>query len=140
MSLDTYGLSDEQYIEVLRDKTKLIAGAFKAFCTTCMAEGLTISSYGDKFVWDLFQEAVYAADDECRIIQKEQDPDTVKKRSYDFGLTPTRDELMEEIKSVSAKVEGVADYLGDLVGTVKGGMTEICTVLEATEGSDWVPN
>jgi hypothetical protein len=55
---------------------------------------------------------VYSADEEARIIQKENNPDEIKARSWDPG--PSRDELMEEIKSVNAKTEALTDYIAEL--------------------------
>jgi hypothetical protein len=43
-------------------------------------------------------ECVYSADEQARMIQKENNPDEIKARSW--GLGPTRDELMDEIKQV----------------------------------------
>lgn len=103
MSFENYGLSDEEYLAILREKTKLHAQAYKIFAETCLAEGLDLrpNTYSDKFIWNLFQESIYSTDEECRLIQKEKDPDAVKRRSYGFeDYTPTREELMKEIKEV----------------------------------------
>lgn len=101
MSFENYGLSDEEYLTILQDKTKLHAQAFKTFVNSCLSEGLDPSVYGDRFIWSLFQETIYSTDEECRLIQKEKDPAAVKRRSYDFSDNmPTREDLMNEIKEL----------------------------------------
>jgi hypothetical protein len=58
-------------------------------------------------------ECVYSTDEQARMIQKENNPDEIKARSWDPG--PSRDEMMEEIKSVNAKTEALTDYLAQLI-------------------------
>jgi hypothetical protein len=43
-------------------------------------------------------ECVYSADEQARMIQKENNPDEIKARSWDPG--PSRGDMMEEIKNI----------------------------------------
>jgi hypothetical protein len=81
--------------------------------TEASNKGINLQGFSDKFLWDMFMECVYSADEEARIIQKENNPDEIKARSWDPG--PSRDELMEEIKSVNAKTEALTDYIAELI-------------------------
>ena len=79
-----------------------------------------------KTVLDMYQEAVYATNDDCRKYQKTNNPEAVKDTDL-LGIYPSREEMMEEIKLVSAKVEALTDYVTELVKvTTKGleGITE----------------
>jgi hypothetical protein len=115
MSIDTYGLPEEKYLELVADKAMLTFKALNTVTTVASGIGLNLSQFTDKFLWDLFQEITYAADDAARVIQKDLDPEEVKRRQWDSIVLPSRDELMEEIKSVNAKVEALTDYLADLL-------------------------
>jgi hypothetical protein len=78
----------------------------------------------------LFNVALYATNDEARKVQKRENPKALKEEE-DWGfISPSREELLDEIKSLHAKVEALTDYLDNLVGTIKEGMTEILDTVE----------
>ncbi len=114
MSIETYGLPEEQYLELFKKKSLFTLKVLGALANVCKSIDFDISSFSDKFLWDLFQDIIYTTDEGARLVQKELDPEEVKKRQFESMLIPTRDELMEEIKSVNAKVEALTDYLAQL--------------------------
>jgi len=124
MALDTYGLSNDQYKKIFLQKAEFTIALLTALKVKAEAQGHRLDNYTDKFIWDLFQEVAYASDEEARVYQKEHDPESVKKHSFDYGVIATREELMGEIQSVSAKVEALADYVGQLTESIKEGLTE----------------
>ena len=83
----------------------------------CVAEeeDVKLGAFGSKFIWDVLQEAGYGADDACRVQQREDDPEEIKRRSYDPMVLPTREDMMAEIQSLNAKMEAITDYLASLV-------------------------
>jgi len=120
MSIDTYGLSAEQYEEFFEDNIKFSAKLFQRAYSIMNDAGL---GYLDlKTCLDLYQEAIYSANDDCRRYQKVNNPEAIKENDL-FGLTPSREELMEEIQSVNAKVEALVDYISKLVQTTTEGLT-----------------
>jgi hypothetical protein len=122
MSIDTYGLPSEQYEEFFEDNIRFAAQLYLKTCNILSAEGA--GSVDFKTVLDMYQENVYATNDDCRRYQKTNNPEAIKDNDI-FGLSPSREELMEEIKSVNAKVEALNDYVAELVAVTTRGLTGI---------------
>ena len=98
MSFETYGLPEGEYYKLLRSKSEFVLNCLAVMTTEASNRGISLKGFTDKFIWDLFMECVYSADEEARMIQKENNPDEIKSRSWDPG--PSRNELMDEIKQV----------------------------------------
>ena len=122
MSIDTYGLPSEQYEEFFEDNIRFAAQLYLKTCNILSAEGA--GSVDFKTVLDMYQENVYATNDDCRRYQKTNNPEAIKDNDI-FGLSPSREELMEEIKSVNAKVEALNDYVVELVAVTTKGLAGI---------------
>lgn len=123
MSIDTYGLPTEQYQEFFEDNVRFAAQLYLQTCNILTAKG--VGSVDFKTVLDMYQEAVYQTNDDCRRYQKANNPDALKQNDDMFSLSPTREELMAEIQSVNAKVEALTDYLAELVKTTTAGLTKL---------------
>lgn len=122
MSIDTYGLSSEQYKEFFEDNIRFAAKLYQRAYTIMNDEGL---GYLDlKSALDLYQEAIYAANDDCRRYQKANNPEAIKDNDL-FSLTPSREELMAEIQAVNAKVEALVEYISKLVETTTDDLTKL---------------
>ena len=122
MSIDTYGLPSEQYEEFFEDNIRFAAQLYLKTCNIISAEGA--GSVDFKTVLDMYQETVYATNDDCRKYQKANNPEAIKDTDL-FGIYPSREDMMEEIKAVSAKVEALTDYLGELVKVTTKGLNGI---------------
>lgn len=81
-----------------------------------------------KTILDLYQEAIYAANDDCRRYQKTNNPEVLKDTDL-LGIYPSREEMLEEIKSVSAKVEALADYITELIKVTTKGLEGVAESL-----------
>src|SRR6056300_995965 len=104
MSIDTCGLPSEQYEEFFEKNVRFGAKLYLKTCNILNEEGAGHIDF--KTILDVYQEAVYTANDDCRRYQKSNNPEALKEATADiFGITPTREELLEEIQSVNAKVE-----------------------------------
>ena len=119
MSIDTYGLSSEQYQEFFEDNIRFAAELYLQTCNILTTKG--VGSVDFKTVLDMYQEAVYSTNDDCRRYQKVNNPEAIKDNDL-FGLTPSREELMEEIQAVNVKVEALVDYIARLVETTTKGL------------------
>ena len=115
MSFDTYGLPEEKFLEYFSIQSRLILRSLKTLHAIAEEEDVKLGTFGSKFIWDILQEAAYGADDACRVQQREDDPEEIKRRSYDPMVLPTREDMMAEIQSLNAKMEAIADYLASLV-------------------------
>jgi hypothetical protein len=122
MSIDTYGLPSEQYEEFFEDNIRFAAQLYLKTCNVISAEGA--GSVDFKTVLDMYQEAVYQTNDDCRRYQKTNNPEAIKDTDL-LGIYPSREEMMEEIKSVSAKVEALTDYVTELVKVTTKGLEGI---------------
>jgi hypothetical protein len=122
MAFETYGLSDEQYFELFEKKSEFAIQCLSKLALVAARHNVQLASLGEKFTWSLFSEVAYAADEDARVLQKENNPEEIKRRSYDI-LGVSRDDIMEEIKSVNAKTEALVDYVSELAATVRPGIT-----------------
>lgn len=122
MSIDTYGLPSEQYEEFFEDNIRFAAQLYLKTCNVISAEGA--GSVDFKTVLDMYQEAVYQTNDDCRRYQKTNNPEAIKDTDL-LSIYPSREEMMEEIKSVSAKVEALTDYVTELVKVTTRGLEGI---------------
>ena len=129
MAFDSYGLSKEQFRKIFLEETENLVDLFTAMKVKAEARGLKLEVYEDKFVWDFFQEVGYRAEDAARVHQKKNDPEAIKEHSFDYGLMPSREEMMEEIKSLHAKIEALADYVAKLVSITTDGLNGISETL-----------
>ena len=129
MSIDTYGLSSEQYTEFFHKNLRFAAKLYLDTCNILTAEG--VGNVDFKTVLDMYQEAVYTANEDCRRYQKSNNPDVLKEVTADlYGISPSREELMDEIQLLSAKVESLVDYIGNLVTVTTAGLAGIATTLD----------
>ena len=127
MSIDTYGLTSEQYEEFFEDNIRLAAKLYLKTHSVLKQAGAGALDY--KTILDMYQEAVYAANDDCRRYQKTNNPDAIKDSDL-FGLGPTREELMEEIQAVNVKVEALVDYIARLVETTTDGLNGLAEAMD----------
>lgn len=122
MSIDTYGLPSEQYEEFFEDNIRFAAQLYLKTCNILSTEGA--GSVDFKTVLDMYQETVYATNDDCRRYQKSNNPEALKDTDL-LGIYPSREELLAEIQSVNAKVEALTDYLAELVKVTTKGLNGI---------------
>jgi hypothetical protein len=123
MSIDTYGLPSDQYVKFFKDNVRLAARLYLDTCNILSAEG--VGNVDFKTVSDMYQEAVYATNDDCRRYQKTNNPDALKDNDPYSILTPSREELMVEIQAVNAKVETLTNYVTELVKVTTKGLENL---------------
>jgi len=97
MTLDTYGLSEEEYLTVFEEKAEFACRAMKI--AKRVADGYCIK-LEPKLWWDMYQEICYAADDACRVKQKQQDPEALEARSYSSSTYPTTAAVFAEVQKL----------------------------------------
>ncbi len=126
MSIDTYGLSSEQYTEFFHKNIRAAAKLYLDTCNILSAEGA--GSVDFKTVLDMYQENVYATNDDCRRYQKSNNPEALKDTDL-LGIYPSREELLAEIQAVNAKVEALNNYVAELIAVTTKGLTGISDLL-----------
>jgi len=115
MTLDTYGLEFDDYKEFFLTEAAHLLYLYYEFER---ANDQTQQLYGwskvcEKTRYDLFSDIVYAANDRAREKQKKENPDAIAERTFEF-VSPSKEEMLEEIKSLHAKIEALTDYIGNL--------------------------
>jgi hypothetical protein len=119
MKLNPCGLTEDQFIDLFREKAKFLGKLLVAF------DPGSRQVMDEKLAWEMFQECVYAAEAEA---QKITDPDG-KNDPYMPEIYVSRKEMMDEIKSVNAKVESLVEYISRLVETTTNGLNGIAETL-----------
>jgi len=122
MSIDTYGLSSEQYTEFFHKNIRAAAKLYLDTCNILSSEG--VGNVDFKTVSEMYQEAVYTTNDDCRRYQKSNNPEALKDTDP-LGIYPSREELLAEIQAVNTKVEALNDYVAELVAVTTKGLTGI---------------
>lgn len=120
MSIDTYGLSSEQYDEFFEDNIRFAAKLYLKTSQVLSEVGAGALDY--KTILDMYQETVYATNDDCRRYQKANNPEAIKNCDDLFAISPSREELLEQIQSVNAKVEALTDYLSQFITIATKGL------------------
>ena len=127
MSIDTYGLSTEQYQEFFEDNVAFAAKLYVKACKILKDNGAGAIDF--KTALDMYQESVYQTNDDCRRYQKANNPEAIKDVDL-LGIYPSREEMMEEIKSVNVKVEALVDYIARLVETTTDGLNGLAEAMD----------
>ena len=104
--MSKYGTTPEQYKEIFATKAKEQIELLQELERVCHDAGVDLQRFTDRFIWNFFQDIIYDTDDEARTIQKKTDPEGYKAESF-LGdvISPTREELLEEMKSIKALLE-----------------------------------
>ena len=97
MTLDTYGLPEEEYLAIFEKKAEFACKAIKI--TARVADSYNIK-LEPKLWWDLYQEIGYATDDACRVKQKKEDPEALEKRGYTSSTYPTTGAVFTEVQKL----------------------------------------
>ena len=126
MTIDTYGLTSDQYEEFFEDNMRFAAQLYLKAQNIIFSTGVSNADF--KTILDLYSETLYATNDDCRRYQKSNNPEALKDGDF-YNISPTREEIMDEIQSVNAKVEALTDYIGNLVTVTTAGLEGIATTL-----------
>ena len=101
MTLDTYGLSEEEYLAIFEKKAEFACRAIRL--TGRVADNYNIKLEPELW-WNLHQEICYATDDACRVKQKKEDPQALEERSYTSTTYPTTGAVFTEIQKLEKMV------------------------------------
>jgi hypothetical protein len=97
MTLDTYGLAEDEYLAIFEKKAEF---ACKALLTVQRVASDYNIKMEPKLFWDLYQEIGYATDDTCRVKQKKEDPQALEERSYTSTTYPTTGAVFTEVQKL----------------------------------------
>jgi len=122
MSIENYGLSNEQYQKFFEANVAFAAKLYVKTCEILKDNGAGAVDF--KTALDMYQESIYTTNDDCRRYQKANNPEAIKDNDL-FGLTPSREELMEEIQAVNAKVDALTAHVNELVAVATKGLTDL---------------
>lgn len=106
MTLDTYGLPEEEYLSVFEEKAEFACKALNIVLKVAKSQNIDLSL---KLFWDLYQEIGYATDDACRVKQKKQDPEALEERSYSSSTYPTTAAVFAEVQKLEQLIQSVME-------------------------------
>ena len=108
MTLDTYGLPEEEYLSVFEEKAEFACKALNIVLKVAKKQNIDLSL---KLFWDLYQEIGYATDDACRVKQKKEDPEALEERSYTSSTYPTTGAVLTEVQKLDKLI---TEFINDL--------------------------
>lgn len=108
MTLDTYGLPEEEYLSVFKQKAEFACKALRIVGRVATDYNIKMEP---KLFWDLYQEIGYATDDACRIKQKREDPEALEERSYSSSIYPTTGAVFTEVQKLNDLVKTFIEEL-----------------------------
>ena len=104
MTLDTYGLPEEEYLAVFEKKAEFACKALRIVGRVATEYNIKMEP---KLFWDLYQEIGYATDDACRVKQKQEDPEALEARSYSSSTYPTTAAVLTEVQKLEGLIQSV---------------------------------
>lgn len=105
MTLDTYGMPEEQFLELFQERAQFHLRAMRMLIVASLEEKVDITGWPHDVIWKMFEAIAYDASDEARVMQKKVDPETVKERSYDPVFYPSNNEILDELKRIKALID-----------------------------------
>ena len=108
MTLDTYGLPEEEYLAVFEKKAEFACKALRIVGRVATDYNIKMEP---KLFWDLYQEIGYATDDACRVKQKKEDPEALEARSYSSSTYPTTGAVFTEVQKLNDLVKTFIEEL-----------------------------
>jgi len=100
MSVDTYGLDEDRYLEIFEEKAGILFKTMRSLIKVSLEHNVDLNGWPHDVIWRMYESVTYDSNDEARVIQKTEDPEKIAERSYDGITVFTRQDLMDEIKSI----------------------------------------
>jgi hypothetical protein len=123
MTLDTYGLPEDKYLAIFKEKAEFACKALLTVQRVVDSYQFRSIKLDSKLFWDLYQEIGYATDDACRVKQKKEDPQALEERSYTTSTYPTTGAVFTEVEKLKIQVDNIlklmstmAEYMLDTKG------------------------
>ena len=111
MTLDTYGLAEDEYLAIFEEKAEFA-------CKALRIVGRVANDYNikmePKLFWDLYQEIGYATDDTCRVKQKKEDPQALEERSYTSTTYPTTGAVFTEVEKLKIQGDNILKFMSTM--------------------------
>ena len=101
MAIDLYGIDEDRYIEIFREKAGLLYRTMREMIRVSLEEQVDLNHWPHETIWRMYESISYDANEEARQITKKECPS--KLPDYDLG--PTRSELMDEIQNIKKMLD-----------------------------------
>lgn len=123
MTIDTYQLSEEQYTEFFEDNARFACQLYLKLNNIATSEGVGNIDY--RTLIELYNDSIYASNEDCRQYQKQNNPEVVKQDDLFIYGQPSREELLEHIKKVEEKVDDLCGFMNNFVDTLIAAMEKL---------------
>lgn len=124
MSINTYGMDDEQYLQLFRKQSQFFFRTMREMIIGGIEEKVNLKDWPYEVIWKMYESVQYDVTEEARSIQKKQDPEGYKEHEYEPLLMPSHMELSQEIGAVNIKLDALIDYLSELLNKSKDDLTD----------------
>jgi hypothetical protein len=100
MSIDTYGLDEDRYLEIFEEKSTFLFETMRALIRASMAQNVDLNGWPHDVIWRMYESVTYDTNDAARVIQKTEAPEKIEERSYDLIPMYTSQDLMSEMNLI----------------------------------------
>jgi hypothetical protein len=100
MSVDTYGLDEDRYLEIFEDKATFLFKTMRALIRVSIEENVNLDGWPHDIIWKMYESVTYDTNDAARVIQKTEAPEKIEERSYDLIPMYTFRDLMSEMNLI----------------------------------------
>ena len=100
MSIDTYGLDEDRYIEIFEDKARFLFRTMHALIRVSLEQNVNLDGWPHDIIWRMYESVTYNTNDAARVIQKTEAPEKIEERSYDLTPMYTSQDLMNEMNLI----------------------------------------
>lgn len=100
MSVDTYGLDEDRYIEIFEDKARFLFRTMHALIRVSLEQNVNLDGWPHDIIWRMYESVTYDTNDAARVIQKTEAPEKIEERSYDLIPMYTSQDLMNEMNLI----------------------------------------
>ena len=124
MTIDTYQLPNEQYTKFFDKNARFACQLYLKLRNIATIEG--VGNIDFRTFMELYDDCVYASNENCRQYQKKHDPEIVKQDDlFFYGASSDIADLQKDVESLNVKLEALTDYIAGLTETLKTGFTKI---------------
>ena len=74
MSIDTYGLDEDRYIEIFEDKARFLFRTMHALIRVSLEQNVNLDGWPHDIIWRMYESVTYNTNDAARVIQKTEAP------------------------------------------------------------------
>lgn len=109
MTLETYGLPEDQFIELFQERSQFYFRTMRAMIVASLEENVDINGWPHAVVWKMFESISYDVINEARLIQKKNNPEMVKEGFRETLFIPDNNEVKIKLEEIKELLQSLKD-------------------------------